>query len=138
MTSVVSPCATYSQESASIATSPGSTNSTPAIEPADAAVEQPARVDGELLGLRTGQQHAVAQRVQEPALADPAPLVDELRCITAICPAGPPKVCSEIRNHAFVASRRGTRWRVLSSDTDGSMSIGSVDTACTRRKVSIR
>src|SRR3712207_9335264 len=28
--------------------------------------------------------------------------------MTAICPAGPPNVCSEIRNHAFTAVRNGT------------------------------
>ena len=47
-------------------------------EPAEGAVEQPAGVDGELLGLRAGQQHAVVQGVQEPALTDPALLVDQL------------------------------------------------------------
>src|SRR3712207_4745715 len=29
------------------------------------------------------------------------------RCMTAICPAGPPKVCSETRNQARTASRKG-------------------------------
>ncbi len=42
------------------------------------AVEQPADVDRELLRLGTGQQHAVVQRVQEPALTDPAAPVDQL------------------------------------------------------------
>jgi len=41
------------------------------------AVEQPADVDGELLGLRAGQQRAVAQRVQEPLLPDPALLLHQ-------------------------------------------------------------
>jgi hypothetical protein len=40
-------------------------------------VEQPADVDGQLLGLGPGQQGAVGQGVQEPALANPAPLVDQ-------------------------------------------------------------
>src|SRR4051794_15636872 len=31
-----------------------------------------------------------------------------VRCITAIWPAGPPKVCSEIRNQARTAVRNGT------------------------------
>ena len=57
---------------------PGSTNRTPATRPPRSAVEQPADVDGQLLGLRAGQQHAVVQRVQEPALPDPAVLVDEV------------------------------------------------------------
>ena len=43
----------------------------------DGAVEQPAGVDRELLGLRPGQEHAVVEGVQEPLLPDPAPLVDE-------------------------------------------------------------
>ena len=30
-------------------------------------------------------------------------------CMTAICPAGPPKVCREILNHARVDVRKGTR-----------------------------
>ena len=41
------------------------------------AVHQPADIGGELLSLRAGQQHAVAQRVQKPALADPFLLVDD-------------------------------------------------------------
>src|SRR3712207_413809 len=31
-----------------------------------------------------------------------------VRCMTAICPAGPPKVCSEMRNQARTAVRNGT------------------------------
>ena len=46
-------------------------------ETAAPTVEQPAGVDRELLRLGPGQEHAVAQRVQEPPLADPAPLVDQ-------------------------------------------------------------
>jgi hypothetical protein len=41
------------------------------------AVEQPADVGGELLRLRPRKQGAVAEREQEPVLADPAVLVDE-------------------------------------------------------------
>ena len=40
-------------------------------------VQQPADVDGELLRLGAGQQHAVVERVQEPGLADPALLLDQ-------------------------------------------------------------
>ena len=47
-------------------------------QPAAGAVEQPAGVDRELLGLRTGQQHAVVEGVQETLLTDPALLVDQL------------------------------------------------------------
>lgn len=50
----------------------------PGDEPTEGAVEQPPRVDRELLGLRAGQQHAVVQGVQEPALPDPTLLVDQL------------------------------------------------------------
>jgi hypothetical protein len=41
------------------------------------AVEQPADVDGQLLGFRAREQHAVVERVQEPALPDPAVLLDQ-------------------------------------------------------------
>ena len=40
-------------------------------------MHQPADIGRELLRLGAGQQHAVVQRVQEPALGDPALLVDE-------------------------------------------------------------
>ena len=46
-------------------------------EAAPGAVQQPADVDGELLRLGAGQQHAVVERVQEPRLADPALLLDQ-------------------------------------------------------------
>ena len=41
------------------------------------AVHQPADIDRELLRLRPRQQHAVVERVQEPALVDPALLLDQ-------------------------------------------------------------
>ena len=41
------------------------------------AVEQPAGVDGQLLRFGTGQQHAVVEGVQEPAVPDPAFLIDQ-------------------------------------------------------------
>jgi hypothetical protein len=41
------------------------------------AVHQPADIGRQLLGLGPGEQHAVAQRVQKPALADPFLLVDD-------------------------------------------------------------
>ena len=41
-------------------------------------VQQPADVYRELLRLRTGQQHAIVERVKESRLADPATLFDEL------------------------------------------------------------
>ena len=40
-------------------------------------VQQPADVYRELLRLRSRQQHAVVERVQEPAVADPALLLDQ-------------------------------------------------------------
>ena len=46
-------------------------------EPAADAVHQPADIGGELLRLGAGQQHAEVERVQEAALADPAPLLDQ-------------------------------------------------------------
>ena len=47
-------------------------------DPAFDAVQEPADVDGELLRLRAGQQHAVVQRVEEPGVADPPAALDEL------------------------------------------------------------
>ena len=44
---------------------------------ADRPVQQPAEIDGELLRLRSRQQHAVVERVQEARLVDPALLVDD-------------------------------------------------------------
>ena len=46
-------------------------------EAAPRAVQQPADVGGELLRLGARQHHAVRERVQEAALADPAPLLDQ-------------------------------------------------------------
>jgi hypothetical protein len=42
------------------------------------AVEEPADVDGQLLGFGAGQEHAVVEGVQEPLGADPAALLDQL------------------------------------------------------------
>lgn len=36
-----------------------------------------------------------------------------VRCMTAICPAGPPNACSEIRNQALTAVPNGTAAVVL-------------------------
>jgi hypothetical protein len=47
-------------------------------QPAERAVEQPPDIDRELLRLRPGQERAVAEGVQEPALADPAPPIHQL------------------------------------------------------------
>jgi hypothetical protein len=47
-------------------------------DPAPGAMQQPADVDRQLLGLRTGQQHAVVQSVEKALLADPAPPLDQL------------------------------------------------------------
>ena len=44
---------------------------------AERAVHQPADIGRELLRLRPRQQHAVVERVQEPALGDPALLLDQ-------------------------------------------------------------
>ena len=60
-----------------MATSPGSTNSVAGDEPALRLVQEPADIDGKLLRLGAGEQHAVVERVQEPVLADPALLLDE-------------------------------------------------------------
>ena len=60
-----------------MAMTPGTTNRTPATMPPTRPVQQPADIDRELLRLRPGQQHAVVQRMQEPALRDPVLLLDE-------------------------------------------------------------
>jgi hypothetical protein len=49
----------------------------PGEQTAPGPVQQPADVHRELLCLRPRQQHAVVERVQEPALADPALLLDQ-------------------------------------------------------------
>ena len=56
----------------------GMTKNAPGDDAAPRAVHQPADVDGELLRLGAGQQHAVVERVQEALLAEPAPALDQL------------------------------------------------------------
>ena len=56
---------------------PGRTKSVPATSPPYRLMQQPADVDGELLRLGPGQQHAVVEGMQEPVLADPALLLDQ-------------------------------------------------------------
>jgi hypothetical protein len=58
--------------SARIDKNPGSTNSKPAVSPPLGAVQEPADVSGELLRLRSRQQHAVVECVQKSVLAHPA------------------------------------------------------------------
>ena len=40
-------------------------------------MQQPAEIDGELLRLRTGKQHAEIERVEKASFADPFELFDE-------------------------------------------------------------
>src|SRR5262249_47864343 len=57
-----------------------------------------------------------------------------MRCITAICPAGPPKLSPATRNHVQNASRRATPWlgssaargeaRVMDASMSGSGLVG--------------
>jgi len=56
---------------------PGTTNSPPCDDRTRPAVHQPADIGRELLGLGSRQQHAIAQGVQKPRLADPFLLVDD-------------------------------------------------------------
>ena len=49
----------------------------PAMSAAAGAVHQPADVGGELLRLGAGQEHAEVEGVQEAAVAEPAPLLDQ-------------------------------------------------------------
>src|SRR5262245_9635137 len=41
-----------------------------------------------------------------------------MRCITAICPAGPLKLSPATRNHVQTASRNGTPWLGISAARD--------------------
>ena len=75
---------------------------------AEPTVEQPAEVDRELLGLGAGEQHAEVEGVAGTGVRSIQRFSStRVRCMTAICPAGPPKVCRLIRNQAFTASRNG-------------------------------
>jgi hypothetical protein len=55
----------------------GQDEQNPRDQPARRAVEQPPDVDRELLRFGARQEHAVAECVQEPLLADPAFLIDQ-------------------------------------------------------------
>ena len=50
----------------------------PGDEAAGGALEEPPEVDGELLCLRAGQQHAVVEGVEEATFAEPAAIIHEL------------------------------------------------------------
>ena len=52
------------------------------------AMQQPAYVDGELLSFRTGQKHAVVERVQEAGLADPLLSIDQFGLHDGDLPSG--------------------------------------------------
>ena len=56
---------------------PGMTNRHAGHDAAERAVHQPADIGRELLRLGPRQQHAVVERVQEPALRNPALLLDQ-------------------------------------------------------------
>src|SRR3954453_4443552 len=56
---------------------PGTTKSPSAMmAPGQRCISQPI-IDRQLMGFRPRQQHAIAQRMQEPVLADPFLLVDD-------------------------------------------------------------
>ena len=78
LTQVTSPCAAYSHDRPSITKKLGQHEHHAGDEAAAHLVQEPPDVDRELLRLGTGQQHAVVQRVQEPAVRDPAPALDDL------------------------------------------------------------
>jgi hypothetical protein len=60
-----------------MATRPGSTKKHAGDDAAEGAVQQPADIDAQLLGLGAGQQHAEVERMQEALFADPALLLDQ-------------------------------------------------------------
>ena len=49
----------------------------PGDHPAPGAMQQPADIGGQLLGLRAGQQHAVVERMQKAPLGQPAALLHQ-------------------------------------------------------------
>ena len=67
-------------------------------------VQQPADIGGELLRLRPRQQHAVVQRMQEPALGDPVLFLDQDAMHHRDLAAGPPKLSRATRSQTRKAS----------------------------------
>ena len=79
-------------------------------DPTPDPVEQPAHVRGELHRLRARQQHAVAERVEVPALVDPAAALDELLMHQGDLPRGTAEVHeSEPDPEARCLAERGGR-----------------------------
>ena len=60
------------------------------------SVLQPTDVDLQLVRVRTGQQHAVVQRMQEPLLGNPAAAAHQFLLHVEIWPAGPPTLMKPI------------------------------------------
>ena len=73
----VSPSPAYTADSAMIDEESGQHEERPGDQPADRSVQEPADVDGQLLRLGPGKEHAVVEGVQEPPFPDPAQLVDQ-------------------------------------------------------------
>ena len=89
-----------------MATMPGSDEQPAGHDAAERAVHQPADIGRELLRLRARQQHAVVERVQEPASREIQRFSStRMRCMTAIWPAGPPKLSIATRSQTRNASR---------------------------------
>lgn len=63
---------------------------------APGTVQQPTDVDLQLVRVRTGQQHAVVQRMQEPLLGNPAAAAHQFLLHVEIWPAGPPTLMKPI------------------------------------------
>lgn len=73
-------------------------------QPAARPVQQPPDIGRELLRLGSGQEHAEVESMQELRVVEPTLLFQTMRCIIAICPAGPPNDSSPIRAQVRVAS----------------------------------
>ena len=78
-----------------------------------------------IVRLRAGQEHAVIQRVQKAALGDPAFSSTKVRCMMAICPAGPPKLMKPSLNQNRRASQKGTTATALGAVGDGRGGVGA-------------
>ncbi len=87
-----SPCVTKSHDRPEEEEEAREHERDPGDQAAAHPVEQPTHVRRELHRLRTREQHAEAERVQEPALVDPSPALDQLLMHQRDLPGGSAEV----------------------------------------------
>ena len=108
VTAVVSPKATYTADSAPIASAPGSTNSVPAISPPRTPLSSQPTYTASWVASGPGR---IVQKFRA-CRNRPRPIhrrsSTSVRCMTAIWPAGPPKDCRATSVQTFAAVRSGT------------------------------